>query len=512
MEEGSFFAFFGPNGAGKSTSISILCSLLGKDSGEVEILGNDLSDPASRTNIGVVFQESIMDPRLTVRENITLRGAMYGLKGDELKSKVNRAMEKTDALSFSDSKYGSLSGGQRRRADIARALVHEPRILFLDEPTSGLDPQSRQSIWETIADLNKESGTTVFLTTHYMEEATVADDIVIIDKGEIVAEGTPDELRIRYCNDTLRIIPKDVDAVCTILTSNNIEYYKQKDSISVKLGSTLDSIEILQLLKDEMELPERIETTDTDETIRRVSMEEAVSFLDFRNLSSARVSLGVMLCILSPVLLILLSGAQELGLLSMTEQAAVGIGTTVLLILVVIAVALFVTTGLLGSRFSYLEEEAIDTEYGVTGMVRERRENYRHTFYTQLTIGIVLCVAAAIPILSVSIFTTNGMAELIATCVMLVVVAIGVLMIVRSCIIWGGMQILLEEGDYTREEKSQNKKNAPIATIYWCTALAIYLAYSFITRRWDISWIVWPVAGVFYGVVAAIMKLLRSRA
>ena len=253
VEEGSFFAFLGPNGAGKSTSISILCSLLGKDSGEVEILGNDLSDPASRTNIGVVFQESIMDPRLTVRENITLRGAMYGLKGDELKSKVNRAMEKTDALSFSDSKYGSLSGGQRRRADIARALVHEPRILFLDEPTSGLDPQSRQSIWETIADLNKESGTTVFLTTHYMEEATVADNIVIIDKGEIVAEGTPDELRIRYCNDTLRIIPKDVDAVCTILTSNNIEYYKQKDSISVRLGSTLDSIEILQLLKDEME-------------------------------------------------------------------------------------------------------------------------------------------------------------------------------------------------------------------------------------------------------------------
>ena len=146
VEEGSFFAFLGPNGAGKSTSISILCSLLGEDSGEVEILGNDLSDPASRTNIGVVFQESIMDPRLTVRENITLRGAMYGLKGDELKSKVNRAMEKTDALSFSDSKYGSLSGGQRRRADIARALVHEPRILFLDEPTSGLDPQSRQSI------------------------------------------------------------------------------------------------------------------------------------------------------------------------------------------------------------------------------------------------------------------------------------------------------------------------------------------------------------------------------
>ena len=124
----------------------------------------------------------------------------------------------------------------------------------------------------------------------------------------------------------------------------------------------------------------------------------------------------------------------------------------------------------------------------------------------------MLCVAAAIPILSVSIFTTNEMAELIATCVMLVVVAIGVLMIVRSCIIWGGMQILLEEGDYTREEKLQSKKNAPIATIYWCTAIAVYLGYSFITRRWDISWIVWPVAGVFYGVVAAIMKLLRSRA
>ncbi|MBQ9643764.1 MAG: helix-turn-helix transcriptional regulator [Lachnospiraceae bacterium] len=268
------------------------------------------------------------------------------------------------------------------------------------------------------------------------------------------------------------------------------------------------------LLKDELELPELIqtETADPDNPARRVSMEEATAFLHFRNLSSARVSLGVMLCILSPVLLILLSGAQELGLISLSPNAAEGIGTTVLLILVVIAVALFVTTGLMGSRYEYLEQEPLDTEYGVAGMVRERREAYRNTYNTQLTIGIVLCVAAAIPILSVSIFTTSAAAELIATAVLLVTVSIGVLMIVRCSILWGSMQILLEEGDYTREEKRLARKNGPIAGIYWAVVTAAFLAYSFITRRWDQSWIIWPVAGVFFGAVAGVMRLLRTRA
>lgn len=272
VEKGSFFAFLGPNGAGKSTSISILCSLLKKDSGEVEILGNDLSDPSSRTNIGVVFQESILDPKLTVKENITLRGAMYGLKGKDLEAKVLRALKITDAVSFLNKRYGSLSGGQKRRADIARALVHEPQILFLDEPTSGLDPQSRNSLWETIFRLNRESGTTVFLTTHYMEEATVADNIVIINKGEIVAQGTPDELRIAYCNDTLRIVPIDYNQVTTVLSENNIQFAEDKDAIVVKLENTLDSLEILNLLEGKMEAFE-VRTGTLDEAFIEITGE-----------------------------------------------------------------------------------------------------------------------------------------------------------------------------------------------------------------------------------------------
>ena len=188
VKEGSFFAFLGPNGAGKSTTISIICSLLDHDSGTVEVFGRNPAE--ARTDIGVVFQDHMLDDRLTVRENVSLRGSMYGLKGQELKDAVDHVLALTDSNEFADRKYGTLSGGQKRRADIARALVHKPKMIVLDEPTAGLDPQSRMMLWKTVFNLNRETGLTVFLTTHYMEEASDADDIVIINHGEIVAQGT----------------------------------------------------------------------------------------------------------------------------------------------------------------------------------------------------------------------------------------------------------------------------------------------------------------------------------
>ena len=246
VPEGSFFAFLGPNGAGKSTTISIICSLLGKDSGEVTVFGKDSSEPSMRNTIGVVFQDSMLDQRLTVRENIAIRGAMYGL--DNLDKAVEDALSEADATEFADRPYGKLSGGQRRRADIARALVHRPRLLILDEPTAGLDPQTRRNIWETITDLNRRSGLTVFLTTHYMEEAAGADDIVVINKGEIVAHGTPATLRESFCSDSMLVQPKDMDSVRKVLDGSGIEYNVENDTIVIPLASTLDSVPIIASL------------------------------------------------------------------------------------------------------------------------------------------------------------------------------------------------------------------------------------------------------------------------
>ena len=249
VPEGSFFAFLGPNGAGKSTTISIICSLMEQDSGEVLLFGNDSSLPEVRRDIGVVFQDSMMDRMLTVRENVTLRGSMYGLTGDDLKDAVSSAISKADAMEFADQRYGQLSGGQRRRADIARALVHSPRILLLDEPTSGLDPQTRKTIWETITTLNRESGMTIFLTTHYMEEASESDDVVIIDHGTIVAHGTPVQLREKYCSDNMVLVPFDMEKLCSALDSSGTPYTVVKDVIHMDIQNTMDALPIIESVK-----------------------------------------------------------------------------------------------------------------------------------------------------------------------------------------------------------------------------------------------------------------------
>ncbi|MBO4356953.1 MAG: ABC transporter ATP-binding protein [Candidatus Methanomethylophilaceae archaeon] len=268
VNEGSFFAFLGPNGAGKSTTISILCSLLNYDSGTVEMFGKDPSD--ARAEIGVVFQDHMLDDRLTVRENIALRGQMYGLSGQALKDAVDKVLKLTDAEEFADRKYGMLSGGQKRRVDIARALVHDPKMIILDEPTAGLDPQSRTSLWRTVFDLNRNTGLTVFLTTHYMEEASDADDIVIIDHGEIVAQGTSDELKEKYCTDYIRAIPKDRQTFVDRLSSEDIVFTDDKGIITIPIKDTISSIDILNRLRDDLESFE-VRTGTLDEAFIKIT-------------------------------------------------------------------------------------------------------------------------------------------------------------------------------------------------------------------------------------------------
>jgi transcriptional regulator with XRE-family HTH domain len=268
------------------------------------------------------------------------------------------------------------------------------------------------------------------------------------------------------------------------------------------------------LLKDELELDgmSGLGLQAEDTAARSVSMEEASAYLDHKNTAAGRISLGVMLSILSPVLLIILSGAQEAGRIALTENQAAGLGLIVLFLLIGAAVALFVISGIRHSRFEYLEEEIIDTAYGVSGMARERRERYRSVNARMLTVGIVLCVVAAVPIFIAELFfEENEMAEILAVGVLLVLVAVGVMMIVRTSIIWGGFKALLEEDDYSRVEKAAEKKIAPIASVYWALVTAGYLGWSFLTMEWHRTWIVWPIAGAAFGIVSGVARMMRSK-
>lgn len=207
VRKGELFAFLGINGAGKSTTINIMCGQLAKDAGRVCIDGADLDQDADRIkrSLGVVFQNSVLDKHLSVRDNLESRAALYGISGKAFRERLE---ELADLLDFHDllkRTLGKLSGGQRRRIDIARALLHRPKILVLDEPTTGLDPQTRNLLWNVIHDLRKQENMTVFLTTHYMEEAADADYVVILDSGKIAAEGTPLALKNTYTGDFITL-------------------------------------------------------------------------------------------------------------------------------------------------------------------------------------------------------------------------------------------------------------------------------------------------------------------
>ena len=201
------FAFLGVNGAGKSTTISIICGQLDKDAGNVTVCGESIEhglDKIAR-RLGVVFQNSVLDQALSVRDNLRSRAALYGINGADFKKRLAELAELLDFGDLLGRTVGKLSGGQRRRIDIARALVHKPEILILDEPTTGLDPQTRKLLWEVVSDLRKKENMTVFLTTHYMEEAADADYVIILDSGKIAAEGTPLALKNRYTGDFITI-------------------------------------------------------------------------------------------------------------------------------------------------------------------------------------------------------------------------------------------------------------------------------------------------------------------
>ncbi|MBP3431792.1 MAG: ABC transporter ATP-binding protein [Clostridia bacterium] len=212
VEKGSLFAFLGLNGAGKSTTINIICSILKKDSGKVFVNGLDLDKDSNdiKSLIGVVFQNSTLDNFLTVQENLTARAGFYGLKGKEWKKRLQELTQLLDLQKILKKPFKNLSGGQRRRVDIARGLINLPKILILDEPTTGLDPQTRMKIWDLIDSLRKSEKMTVFLTTHYMEEANKADRVVMIDQGHIVANDTPHNLKSKYSSDYIKAyMPKN---------------------------------------------------------------------------------------------------------------------------------------------------------------------------------------------------------------------------------------------------------------------------------------------------------------
>lgn len=205
VRKGSLFAFLGVNGAGKSTTINIICSILDKDSGKIYVDGRDLDENSLeiRRDTGIVFQTSVLDKELTVLQNLEIRTAFYGLGRESKKNNMSDIIRLLELEPILRRPVKNLSGGQMRRVDIARAMVHRPKLLILDEPTTGLDPKNRRIVWSLIDKIRMETGMTVFLTTHYLEEAELATDVVIMDKGRIIARGTPNELKNAYSHDTL---------------------------------------------------------------------------------------------------------------------------------------------------------------------------------------------------------------------------------------------------------------------------------------------------------------------
>ena len=243
VKEGELFAFLGVNGAGKSTTINIMCGQLSKDNGSVVIDGMNLDESLNliKSELGVVFQNSVLDSALSVYDNLESRAALYGIMGADFKTRLAELAELLDFKDLLKRAVGKLSGGQRRRIDIARALFHRPRILILDEPTTGLDPQTRQTLWNVISDLRKNENMTVFLTTHYMEEAAEADYVVILDNGKISAEGTPLELKNKYTGDYITIYGAQEEGIKKL----GVEYQPVKDAFRLSVPDTKAATELI---------------------------------------------------------------------------------------------------------------------------------------------------------------------------------------------------------------------------------------------------------------------------
>lgn len=243
VKEGELFAFLGVNGAGKSTTISIMCGMLSKDGGKVFIDGKDVDKDMREIakELGVVFQNTVLDAKLSVKDNLTSRAALYGITGKEAKQRIAHLAELLEFKDILNRTFGKLSGGQKRRVDVARALLNNPKILILDEPTTGLDPEARKALWSVVTTLRKNQNMTVFLTTHYMEEAADADYVVILDSGKISAEGTPLELKNNYTGDFVTIYNVDEDKIKAL----GLPYENIRDAVRIAVKNTEEARDLI---------------------------------------------------------------------------------------------------------------------------------------------------------------------------------------------------------------------------------------------------------------------------
>jgi ABC-2 type transport system ATP-binding protein len=260
VEQGSIFGFLGPNGAGKSTTINTLCTIQDKSSGELFINGYDVSKQKEhvRNDIGIVFQESTLDDKLTIEENLRLHCDFYRVPKNEVKERIDFVLDLVDLEDRRKTQVKSLSGGMKRRAEIARGLVHYPKVLFLDEPTTGLDPQTRSNVWEYIYRLQKQKNITIFLTTHYMEEAEICQKVAIIDKGKIVAHDTPYNLKKQYTSTIMKIETEDIKTLENYLVAKNLKYKTMDNLVTTYVNN---SEQILEVLSDNKHIINDLEIT-----------------------------------------------------------------------------------------------------------------------------------------------------------------------------------------------------------------------------------------------------------
>ncbi|MBA4700223.1 MAG: ATP-binding cassette domain-containing protein [Ruminococcus sp.] len=252
VEEGSVFAFLGPNGAGKSTTINTLCTIFEKTSGSLLIDGKDVTEQKSevRSTIGVVFQDSTLDAKMTIEENLKMHCVFYNIPNSEVEERIQFVLKLVDLVAERKKLVAALSGGMKRRVEIARGLIHYPKVLFLDEPTTGLDPQTRAHIWEYIIKLQKERNITIFLTTHYMEEAEICNKVAIIDGGVIVAHDTPYTLKKKYTRDKAYISTKNEAALELLLAEYDLNYIKKDGYYRVEAEDLAGLLEVLSVHKE----------------------------------------------------------------------------------------------------------------------------------------------------------------------------------------------------------------------------------------------------------------------
>lgn len=273
--------------------------------------------------------------------------------------------------------------------------------------------------------------------------------------------------------------------------------------------SELFSVSTDYLLKDEMEPDRRASCeAEAERTVRRVSMEEANEFLTMKKKGAPIIAKAVALCILSPVILIILGALADANMFHITESLAAGLGCTILFGMIAVAVFMFITCGIRESHYEHFEKECFETEYGVSGMVKDKRRDYERVFIKGIALGVVLCIIAVVPVIVVGSMEAPDYICAICVGALLLLIAIGVNLIIRVSIIKNSYDTLLQEGEYTQSEKKAKRKLDALSGAYWCTATAIYLGWSFWTGRWDFTWIVWPVAGVLFAAVSGIMRAI----